>query len=465
MSQAASIVQQQQQQQQQRQQQPEQQQQRQQQPEQQQQQQPEQGQEPANTNDSTGTLLQLSPPRFQFGASRVSAGQVSKIKLKNLTSALVGYKFKTNAPTKYSVKPALGALGPGESVKVFVRTEGWNNPQDRFLLQSISLTEDDRLTLNSHTWKNLDTKRFVETYILCTSSSALSLRDLEDDAGSSISSSTSSVASSSSIRAHDMRRSSLSLEQQHQQHQHQHPQQVYERRQFTESTRPTISTFLAAFGIGGGGGVGLGRRLSSSSSSATLFTPNPLEVLPLSPISPTLTTTAVITSTSTTTTTTIVTTPMRSSFTKRGSVASINTQSSGILTPGIKEKFNEPRDVGSSQDLSQYLHHVLEYVEKWILEAGDRLKESQYYSKRQLLIVSLLCLLLGMMMPFDHVIFSTLGEGDGVGEKRAERRGDRTCEGWISADNSADDGSRCDSSNSDQKIELVILKEAEPGSV
>ncbi|KAG0295670.1 hypothetical protein BGZ96_011247 [Linnemannia gamsii] len=53
-------------------------------------------------------------------ASRVSPGQVSKVKLKNLSSSPVGYKFKTNAPMKYSVKPVLGVLAPDESVKIFV---------------------------------------------------------------------------------------------------------------------------------------------------------------------------------------------------------------------------------------------------------------------------------------------------------------------------------------------------------
>jgi hypothetical protein len=52
-------------------------------------------------------------------ASRVSPGQVSKVKLKNLSSSPVGYKFKTNAPIKYSVKPVLGVLAPDESVKIF----------------------------------------------------------------------------------------------------------------------------------------------------------------------------------------------------------------------------------------------------------------------------------------------------------------------------------------------------------
>ena len=52
-------------------------------------------------------------------ASKVSSGLVSKLKIKNLLSAPVGYKFKTNAPLRYSVKPVLGVLAPGQSIEVF----------------------------------------------------------------------------------------------------------------------------------------------------------------------------------------------------------------------------------------------------------------------------------------------------------------------------------------------------------
>ncbi|KAG0252374.1 hypothetical protein BG011_007015 [Mortierella polycephala] len=62
--------------------------------------------------------------------SKVASGQVAKIKLKNLTSTTtIGYKFKTNAPLKYSVKPVLGTLAPGETVKVYgMRSEVKQSP-------------------------------------------------------------------------------------------------------------------------------------------------------------------------------------------------------------------------------------------------------------------------------------------------------------------------------------------------
>lgn len=51
--------------------------------------------------------------------SKVSTGQVAKVKLKNTSLTPVGYKLKTNAPQKYSVRPVFGVLMPGDSVKVF----------------------------------------------------------------------------------------------------------------------------------------------------------------------------------------------------------------------------------------------------------------------------------------------------------------------------------------------------------
>lgn len=54
-------------------------------------------------------------------ASKVSTGQVAKVKLKNTSPTPVGYKLKTNAPQKYSVRPVFGMLMPGDSVKVFGR--------------------------------------------------------------------------------------------------------------------------------------------------------------------------------------------------------------------------------------------------------------------------------------------------------------------------------------------------------
>ncbi|KAF9147654.1 hypothetical protein BG015_010668 [Linnemannia schmuckeri] len=199
-------------------------------------------------------VLRISPQQFHFTASRISPGQVSKVKLKNLSSSPVGYKFKTNAPMKYSVKPVLGVLAPDESVKIFVRSDNWVSPQDRFLLQSIVLKDDEEAqSIDSRSWKSLDPKRFIECYIPCVSVSPLSIRDPEDDVGfisssSATSSSTTTTTISPPLQAIDLSRLPS----------HRSRQQVFERWQYSESMRPTVVS------IGG-----VGRRLSNSSTTST----------------------------------------------------------------------------------------------------------------------------------------------------------------------------------------------------
>ncbi|KAH7047673.1 PapD-like protein [Linnemannia elongata] len=198
-------------------------------------------------------ILRISPQQFHFTASRVSPGQVSKVKLKNLSSSPVGYKFKTNAPMKYSVKPVLGVLAPDESIKIFVRCDNWISPQDRFLLQCIVLKDDEEAkSIDSRSWKSLDPKRFIECYIPCVSVSPLSIRDPEDDTGSLSSSSATSSSTTTTIspplQAIDLSRLPPQRSR----------QQVFERWQYSESMRPTVVS------IGG-----VGRRLSNSSAAST----------------------------------------------------------------------------------------------------------------------------------------------------------------------------------------------------
>ncbi|KAF9328062.1 hypothetical protein BG006_008727 [Podila minutissima] len=104
-----------------------------------------------SVSPQTSGLLHIVPHIFQFSVSKVSTGQVAKVKLKNTSLTPVGYKLKTNAPQKYSVRPVFGVLMPGDSVKVFVRSEGWINPQDRFLLQSIALGDEEGHTFQAAT--------------------------------------------------------------------------------------------------------------------------------------------------------------------------------------------------------------------------------------------------------------------------------------------------------------------------
>ncbi|KAF9114966.1 hypothetical protein BGX27_009294 [Mortierella sp. AM989] len=333
-----------------------------------------------------GGLFQVSPPQFQFTASKVASGQVSKVKLKNLSSTPLGFKFKTNAPMKYSVKPVLGVVAPGETVKVFVRSDSWINPQDRFLLQTITLNEEERKALDPQSWKALDSKRLVESYIPCSSISALTIRDHEEDAGAiSSSSATSSTASNAAntppFHAYDTSRSS------NQQRSPVHQHQVFERWQYSESTRPTIS-------IGG-----LGRRRSSASSTCssitsspgtypTLFTPttksfdqlpSPMSTAPTTPTTPTA---------------------FSAYSSKRNSLTS-NFQGS-IITSTIKE---EPSGTGEliPSDSTHYLPSALGFTGKRILRTASKFKFFRHYSKKQALLLSLVCLIFGMLMPYDRV--------------------------------------------------------------
>ncbi|KAG0353609.1 hypothetical protein BGZ54_002176, partial [Gamsiella multidivaricata] len=292
--------------------------------------------------------------------SRASPGQVSKLKLKNMTSAPVGYKFKTNAPMKYSVKPVLG-------------------------------------------WKTLDAKRFLESYIPCSSTSTLSSGDLEDDAGSiSSSSATSSAASSPSFHAYDLSRAS-------QQQQRPRQSQVFERWQYFEATRPTIS-------IGG-----LGRRLSTSSSTCSSATSSPSTY-------PTLFTKPLESSSSSSPSTPpspASTTPTTAYSSKRSSVSSNYHRQ--VITSTIKE---EPANMGAgsgsgsgpSSEPTQHFLSELGFSKKQVLGTVSRLRIFQHYSMKQALLWSLVCLLLGMLMPFDRMT-DIMGSG-------------RSRESWMSPDTS-----------------------------
>ncbi|KAJ3378948.1 hypothetical protein HDU92_007010 [Lobulomyces angularis] len=92
---------------------------------------------------------------------------LGKITVQSNSANPIGYKFKTNAPARYSVKPVLGVLEPHCSINILVRTEGNINATDRFLIQTVSLTSDESLIINSNTWKQLDRSRLYENFIDC----------------------------------------------------------------------------------------------------------------------------------------------------------------------------------------------------------------------------------------------------------------------------------------------------------
>ncbi|KAJ3035495.1 hypothetical protein HDV00_003701 [Rhizophlyctis rosea] len=112
-------------------------------------------------------LLAITPPEFRFTDSRLSVGYISRLTLTNRNNKPVGFKFKTNAPARYSVKPVLGTLEPNASVDVFVRSETQINLTDRFLLQTLILSNEEASAVNATMWKQLDKRRMADTFIDC----------------------------------------------------------------------------------------------------------------------------------------------------------------------------------------------------------------------------------------------------------------------------------------------------------
>ncbi|KAJ3160877.1 hypothetical protein HDU86_008238 [Geranomyces michiganensis] len=67
--------------------------------------------------------LALSPRDLLFQPTRSNIGVIAKCSLQNVHPSgqcHVGYKLKTNAPSRYSVKPVIGVLPPGGVLDVLV---------------------------------------------------------------------------------------------------------------------------------------------------------------------------------------------------------------------------------------------------------------------------------------------------------------------------------------------------------
>ncbi|KAM3586309.1 hypothetical protein VKS41_002831 [Umbelopsis sp. WA50703] len=118
---------------------------------------------------NSNPAIRISPPEFQFYASRSSSGYISRLTIRNLIDRPVGFKFKTNAPARYSVKPVLASLAPNAVMEVYVRSDSEVMPEDKFLIQSLPLTSAETFEkLTSTTWRLLDRRRITENFINCT---------------------------------------------------------------------------------------------------------------------------------------------------------------------------------------------------------------------------------------------------------------------------------------------------------
>ncbi|CAO3565684.1 unnamed protein product [Mortierella alpina] len=283
-------------------------------------------------------LLRISPQTFQFTASKVSSGLVSKLKIKNLLTNHVGYKFKTNAPLRYSVKPVLGVLAPGQSMEVFVRCESWVNPQDRFLLQSVALGEEESQGIDAVTWKEIDRRRIIENFIQCSSSSTLAMREPQDDGGSLSSSSSNSSRTTASVDS-STQSSGLSEKARSQRP---HP----DNRQ-GQQKRPTVAHVHAA-----------GRKMSTSSS-------------------------------------------VSSNTSSPGSYPTLFTSSKG----GAPSRLSNSSAPGLGHG---YLTTTMSNV-KHFLRTMSQFLAARKYTKIQMLTVSVICLLLGLLLPLEKIFMWSSG--------------------------------------------------------
>ncbi|KAF9135509.1 Motile sperm domain-containing protein 2 [Mortierella sp. GBA39] len=319
---------------------------------------------------TTPAILRISPQTFQFTASKVSSGLVSKLKIKNVHATPVGYKFKTNAPLRYSVKPVLGVLAPGQSIEVFVRCESWVNPQDRFLLQSVSLTEPESQHIDAITWKEIDRRRLVETFIQCSSSSTLSMREPQDDGGSL--SSSSNCSSGSSSRTSSTRSAPSS-------------QQLLQGQQ--QQRRPSVAHVHAA-------AIAAGRRPSASSTtSSTTSSPGSYPTL----------------------------------FTAKTSSAPKSSSQPYSNNSTAQES------KGSSSSVS-YLATTFSNSRQTIRTVSKFLAIRQY-TKMQVLTVSLVCLLLGLLLPLEKVFLMVSGSSSSMGAGTASTTSAQFKSGFIGKKN------------------------------
>ncbi|KAJ1990514.1 hypothetical protein H4R33_001692 [Dimargaris cristalligena] len=120
-------------------------------------------------SNSSGTLIRVTPSELHFGSATDSAGgYVGRLIIKNMRSNSVGFKFKTNAPEKFSVKPVLGSLTEiGQTVEITVRSLQPISPDDRFLIQTIHLSPEEARSLSSSMWRTFSSQRIREGFINC----------------------------------------------------------------------------------------------------------------------------------------------------------------------------------------------------------------------------------------------------------------------------------------------------------
>jgi len=95
--------------------------------------------EQGNTNMKINPTILHFPPPFD---NRVIT---NILKLQNVSEKFIAFKVKTTRPHRYSVKPHIGLIKPGEKVEVLVRFNHQKDPikdtkeRDKFQVESINL--------------------------------------------------------------------------------------------------------------------------------------------------------------------------------------------------------------------------------------------------------------------------------------------------------------------------------------
>ncbi|KAI3653033.1 hypothetical protein MP228_002458 [Amoeboaphelidium protococcarum] len=114
------------------------------------------------------SLVETSSQSFIFSGSRQASGYVSKIQLfhAGLEQLTVAFKLKTNAPSKYSVRPVYGIIQPLSRIDVYVKCDGEIDESDKFLLQLVRLTalEDGQ---SAEFWKTVPRSRIEQRLLDC----------------------------------------------------------------------------------------------------------------------------------------------------------------------------------------------------------------------------------------------------------------------------------------------------------
>ncbi|KAF9416028.1 phosphatidylinositol-binding protein scs2, partial [Podila epigama] len=312
--------------------------------------------------------------------SKVSSGLVSKLKIKNSQATPVGFKFKTNAPLRYSVKPVLGVLVPGQSIEVFVRCESWVNPQDRFLLQSVALTEEESQQIDAASWRALERNRIIESFIQCSSSSTLAMREPQDDGGSISSSSAKSNSTRSSQKSSQSSLAKSLTQQQQQQQQHQQQQRhssIIKTRKMSTSSINSTST---------------SNSISTSTSAAPGSYPAQFSA----------------------TTTSQSKKHVKNDNTNVPNVPSTKDESTSS-THAPLALFAAP---------VHYLHTKASNSRQTV-RTLTRFLAVRQYTKMQVFTVSMICLLLGLLLPMEKLVYmlGTGGGGGGVGSAGPRQQG------------------------------------------